>query len=338
MRVDRESLDRLEWGELTTIVARRMRTPMGRRRAGRLAPLEATDQVLAVQRRVEAMRLRQARFGSLPLAEVTDPGPLLEMLQVEGRSLQGEEIYAMTRLLIVGREVAGALRQLDPEDYPALSGEWARFPDLEAVIGAIEGRIGSTGELEDHASPELARLREEIRALGDRLTSVLEKLIQAEWTAPVLRDRYITVRNDRYVLPVRTDTPRRFHGIVHGSSATEKTLFVERWKRWRSTTAWWPSRRRRPARSSAFWPASRPCCVPGGKTSPSPPRCWAKSTCWRGSRRGPKTPAPAGPRWTPAAAWCSNRPVTPCSKTAWPGGARPWCRWTWTCPANCGAW
>ena len=227
MRVDRQSLERLEWGELTEVLARQMRTPMGRRRALALAPVEQADQVLAVQQQVEAMRLRQARFGSLPLGEVADPVPLLEVLQVEGKSLPGEAIYQMVRLLIVAREVAAAMRQLDPADYPALSGQWARFPDLEAVIGAIEGKISSTGELEDHASAELARLREEIRSLGERLTSVLEKLIKAEWTGPVLRDRYITVRNDRYVLPVRTDTPRRFHGIVHGSSSTEKTLFVE---------------------------------------------------------------------------------------------------------------
>ena len=227
MKVDRQTLARLEWDGVREEVSGRARTPMGRESAGRLAPLESGRQVQTAHLRVDEMRRLRTRFGALPIGQVSDPAPQLSALGVAGKTLQGSEIYEVLQLLLVVREVIAALRELEPEEFPILGGWWARFPELEGVIGAIEGNLRSTGELEDHASPELARLRSEIRQLSEGLTGVLEKLIQAEWTAPVLRDRYITVRNNRFVLPVRTDSPRRFRGIVHGSSSTEKTLFVE---------------------------------------------------------------------------------------------------------------
>ncbi|RMG47549.1 MAG: hypothetical protein D6718_03460 [Acidobacteria bacterium] len=227
MRIDDHVLDRLEWASVLEMVAGHARTPMGRRRILELRPRADIESTLAEHRRVEEIRRLHAEQGRLPIVEVADPGEVLTALGIAGRVLGGIEIYETVRLLDVAAEVAEALRKLDPDRYPELAADWARFPDLGGVRAAIGGNVTPTGHVEDHASPELARLRREIRHLSDRLTSILESLLDAEWTRPVLRDRYITVRNDRFVLPVRVDTPRRFPGIVHGRSGSEKTLFVE---------------------------------------------------------------------------------------------------------------
>jgi DNA mismatch repair protein MutS2 len=227
MRVQAEVLQRLEWGRVLEMLAERTRTPMGGGLARRLHPAGDPDEVRRRQARAAEMRRALAEGGRLPIAAVEDPQRALEELQIARKTLQARGIYETVRLLVVARELSGRLRELDPEVYPTLGSEWARLPDLRGVIDAIHGNITASGHVEDQASPELARIRRQIRHLSERLTETLEGLIRAEWTGPVLRDRYITVRNQRYVLPVRTDSPRRFHGIVHGTSASEKTLFVE---------------------------------------------------------------------------------------------------------------
>jgi DNA mismatch repair protein MutS2 len=227
MRVQADVLARLEWGRVLEIIADKARTPMGTASARELHPAGDPEEVRRRQARVAEMRRALAEGGRLPIAAVEDPARALSELQIERKTLQARDIYETVRLLVVARELVGRLRQLDPESYPALGGEWARFPDMRGVIDAIHGNLTASGHVEDQASPELARIRREIRHLSERLTETLEGLFRAEWTGPVLRDKYITVRNQRYVVPVRTDSPRRFHGIVHGTSSSEKTIFVE---------------------------------------------------------------------------------------------------------------
>jgi len=222
-----EVLVRLEFSRVLEALAEGTRTPMGFAATLALAPAESPEEVIRAQQRVEAMRRLVAEKGRLPLAPVEDPATLLDELSVAGRMLPGREIYEAVRLLTVAREVATFLRGIDPDQLPALAGEWARFPDLEGVIGSIDGNLSPAGLVEDHASPELTRVRREIRHLSERLTELLEKIVRAEAGGPVLQDEFITVRNNRFVLPVRTDAPRRFPGIVHATSGSSRTLFIE---------------------------------------------------------------------------------------------------------------
>lgn len=222
-----EVLRRLEWQRVAAQLATHTRTPMGAEAARTLVPGDRREALDAMHARVEETRALHAGTGRLPIVEVQDPAAVLRELQVRGRALPGREIYETLRLLQVAREVAEALRELDPEDFERLGSEWARFPELGGVIGVLEGNITSSGELEDHASPELARLRREIRQLSDSLQSILQRIVRDEWGGPVLRDKFVTMRNERFVVPVRTDAPRRFDGIVHATSATDRTAFVE---------------------------------------------------------------------------------------------------------------
>ena len=227
MLADTPTLERLEWRRLQELLAERPRTPMGRERADALLPDNDAAAIDRSQARVEEMRRVLGEQGRLPITATVHPEATLEALSVEGRTLLAIEIYDIVAMLVVARETASVLRGLDPQRFPELGAEWARFPDLEPVIGPIEGNITSSGHVEDSASPDLLRIRREIRHLSERLTRVLEGLMKADWTGPVLRDQYYTVRNNRFVLPIRTDTPRRFPGIVHGHSASDKTMFVE---------------------------------------------------------------------------------------------------------------
>jgi DNA mismatch repair protein MutS2 len=218
---------RLELGRVLEMIAEGTRTPMGRGQTLSMDPAADPQEAVRAQDRTAALRRVLVERGRLPLVAVEDPAGVLDELAVAGRTLPGREIFETVRLLVAARELATFLRALDPDDYPALAGEWARLPELEGVVGAIEGNLSPAGFVEDHASPELGRVRREIRQLSERLTESLQKILRAEAGGPVLQDDFITLRNNRFVLPVRTDAPRRFAGIVHATSGTSHTLFIE---------------------------------------------------------------------------------------------------------------
>lgn len=227
MRTDRETLFRLEWDRVLEMIAASVRTPMGHEQVDEVVPLPDDEAVRHGQARAAEMRAAHARIGRLPVTDVEHPRPVLAALQVAGKVLDGRDIYETVRMLSVARLTARALETLDTADFPELARAAAFFPELSGVIDSIEGNLTPTGGVEDHASPELTRIRREIRHLKESVTRILEDLLRAEGMGPVLRDRYITSRNDRFVVPVRTDTPRRLPGIVHGTSDSQKTLFVE---------------------------------------------------------------------------------------------------------------
>lgn len=227
MLAEPEVLNRLEWDRVLEMIAALVTTPMGHEQTMLLVPQVDPEAILRSHNRVAEMRVARQRIGRMPIDAVEHPEAVLEALQIEGRILTGRDIYETVRLLSMARSVARTLSTLDTTDFPELAALAMEFPELSGVIDAIDGNLTPAGLVEDTASPELARIRREIRNLEERATSVLEGLLKAEWTGPVLRDRFVTVRNNRFVLPVRVDTPRRLPGIVHGHSASRQTVFVE---------------------------------------------------------------------------------------------------------------
>lgn len=110
-------------------------------------------------------------------------------------------------------------------DLPALHGACVLDAALDGLLEQLDACIDTDGNLADHASVDLKRLRTETRNLRGRLVSRLEGLVLKH--AELLSDRFYTQREGRYVLPVRADTHERVHGIVHGSSSSGATIYVE---------------------------------------------------------------------------------------------------------------
>ena len=98
-------------------------------------------------------------------------------------------------------------------------------PSLIAVIDQINKKLLPGGEIDDTASPELAKLRREISSQKSRLTKSLESAMRAAGTA--IQDEIVTVRNDRFVIPVKTDFRGKVVGVAHGFSSSGSTVFVE---------------------------------------------------------------------------------------------------------------
>ena len=110
---------------------------------------------------------------------------------------------------------------------PRLAGAWAALPDFPDLAAPLHDALDPDGRLTDRASPRLRALRRQIATLRADLQARVERLLDHPAVQPALQERYVTVRNGRYVIPVRDDARRAVRGIIHDRSQSGATVFVE---------------------------------------------------------------------------------------------------------------
>jgi DNA mismatch repair protein MutS2 len=218
---ERKTLADLEWEEVESAVAQRCAGPLRDELSLPLA-LSFEDAERALAESKEAWGFLE-RGEPLPLEGLCDIAASLEHLQREG-VLEGVALKDIRLTL----RAASALRRFlgqRKERAPYLHRICAIDPTLDSLEEELGMSIGDDGGILDSASAELARLREEASNLRGRIVRKLEDIIQKR--GAILQDTFYTIREGRYVLPVRADAHEKFHGIVHGSSASGATIFVE---------------------------------------------------------------------------------------------------------------
>ncbi|HEV8516340.1 MAG TPA: endonuclease MutS2 [Candidatus Limnocylindrales bacterium] len=160
---------------------------------------------------------------SVGIGAARDVGASIERAARGGR-LEGTNLLDIAITL----EAAERLREaLAAERRPLLRDLGGRIDPLPSLQGRLELSLDPAGELLDSASPALGGLRRHVRISYERLRSRLDTLVHGQELAGALQEALITMRNGRYVLPVRADARGRVKGIVHDQSASGQTLFVE---------------------------------------------------------------------------------------------------------------
>jgi DNA mismatch repair protein MutS2 len=226
LRIDERTLERLEWPRIREVLAEGARTPGGRRHclegALFLDGAEAVREALAET--AEAAALLEA--GSAPpLGGVTDLAPVFRRLRKGGVLTAGE--------LLDLRATLGALHATErslggrSEACPRLADRAACIGDQRELADDIDDAIDSDGLVRDSASRTLRDARAETRSLSQELERRLDRYLRDPDVQAALSDRFHTMRNDRYVLPVRADARGAVRGIVHDASGSGTTLFVE---------------------------------------------------------------------------------------------------------------
>ncbi len=218
------SLNNLEYDRLKELLARYTSTDAARELLRALVPstgLAELDEEHAIT--AEAMAyLREFRVAfnnieelSAALHKVTTTGSLLEIPEIE--AVQG---------FLSQIEGLRVRWQDDREKFPRLAAAAHRLPDLRELAKHL-GRAVHDGEIDERYSPELARIRRSLNAARSRLTDKLQSMVKNPRFADQLQDEVITIRNGRFVIPVRTEQKRTVDGIVHGSSSSGATVFME---------------------------------------------------------------------------------------------------------------
>ncbi len=220
------SLETLEYAKLLELVSRNTQTPMGVERFALLRPLanrrELEDSLAAI---TETITLNEEKQGSWSFSGLADPSDAVAILKIQNASLEPNRMLEVSRVCSQAL-FARSLIQPEKETVPTL---WKTVenipPTLLAAINEINKKLLPGGEIDDSASPELSKLRREINAQKARLTKSLESAMRAAGTA--IQDEIVTIRNDRFVIPVKSDFRGRVSGVAHGFSSSGSTVFVE---------------------------------------------------------------------------------------------------------------
>ncbi len=221
-----KALDTLEYDKLKGTLANLIRTPLGELRVGELSPADSMVAVKTALRQT-AEGVEYLREGTaLDFSDLNDPRPAISKLFIADINLEPYEILTILRLISVGMGLRDTFRD-----------EGARFPHLREITGQIANlhnvyqrlrtRILPTGEIDDFASPELREVRFQISKLKAGLQKTLESILKRADESHALRDDFITIRNERYVIPIRNDNRGAVAGVVHGMSSSGQTAFVE---------------------------------------------------------------------------------------------------------------
>jgi len=221
---DERTLRVLEFPKIIEVLSRHTVTPMGRERALRLLPASHLDEMrerLAVVGEAVAL----VAEAEIPVRGGRDLTPYLAHA-ASGGSLEPTDLLEVLQTLEVIRHLHGHVRGRRSR-APRLAEIADRLTPLPEIEAQIERALDTQGRIKDDASPELRRLRTEQRDLERRLRTSLDAIVHGEAHARYLQEPIITTRGDRYVVPVKAEHRAQFPGIVHDSSASGATLFME---------------------------------------------------------------------------------------------------------------
>jgi DNA mismatch repair protein MutS2 len=233
----RTSATVLEFEALRQLLGRYISSPMGRRELEKVAPhsdaARLTSDLAEAAEAVEYLRLAarpqpaargaaiRVDFTGLPEVEAA-----VHKLRIEGASLEPREIFDVFALLDRAADAKSVLTAA-AERFPRLGARAQTIGDFRALLKELDGKILPDGTVSDHASVALARLRRDIERQKKSIQESLERFLRAHREEGVLQEEFVTIRNERFVVPVIAGQRRKLDGVIHGASSSGHTLFVE---------------------------------------------------------------------------------------------------------------
>jgi DNA mismatch repair protein MutS2 len=222
----------LEWPRLRDNIAGRTSSPLGRAWILSLEPSSDLAWIDQQQQRTAEVRAMLTRGGSFEFHGLFDPTILLDKARIDGAALESIEIRDM--LTVVER--VAAWRNLIHPPPNGTRYEWPGIVDLSAplldhdlspLLRLLRGKIEPDGSLNDDASPELRRIRRAMERQHRAIEESLRKSLRGLSEGGSTQEDLITIRGDRFVIPVKAEFKRRVPGVIHGSSSSGQTVFVE---------------------------------------------------------------------------------------------------------------
>lgn len=225
LRTTARTLQDLGWSQILDALASRTQTPRGRELALALSFKDGRAQVQASLDIIEEARQLLRRQLPMPVGGLQDIRLLVDRAQ-KGAILNAPELQQCAQVARGAGQVRRFVTGL-AEDVPLLAGWAQRLTNLGPLASRIDGCLEPSGTLRDDASVELAEHRARARSLHTRIKSQLQERLEQPEFLHLLQDNYYSVRNDRYVVPVKANFRSQVPGIVHNASQSGQTIFVE---------------------------------------------------------------------------------------------------------------
>jgi DNA mismatch repair protein MutS2 len=218
-------LEALELDKILEALAQHAASSAGRERCRSLRPAMDVHEVEArLVTLTEYLRFTDEHAHG-PQLDVPDLRPLLALAAHEGAALGGRELSAVLATLRLADATRRHIRRAG-DDAPALQALATRLISPTDLARAIAGAVDDSGHIRDEASPALGEIRGSARSLRDDIEARLGRLL-TESGPDVVAEEYVTLRRDRFVVPLRAAAAHRIHGVIQDRSASGETIFVE---------------------------------------------------------------------------------------------------------------
>lgn len=191
----------------------------------KLQPTTILDEALRWQQETSEAREIWRLYPLIPLGGIRNINGFVERAKINS-CLEAHELLAVLDTLASARRLKAFCVGLEG-NYPLIKYNANEIHVFRRIEEEIEFAVKDDGSLYDHASVELNRIRKQIKQLHGRIKDKLESIIKSPETQKILQEVLITVRGDRYVVPVKIECRSQFPGLVHDQSASGATLFME---------------------------------------------------------------------------------------------------------------
>jgi len=219
-------LKSLEFHKVLEALARWAASEPGRAACLALRPATDPEQVRErLARQADLVRLVNER-GPLPLQPFSDISRLLTLARHEGAMLSGPQLLEILNVIRLARLLRAYLRP-HADRFASLAGLARSLRPLPELESALAQALDQEGRLKDQASPALAEIRRTIKELRQEVEERLKRLLHSPAHADVIADHYVTIRNNRFVIPVKPHFGQSLPGIVQDRSASGETYFIE---------------------------------------------------------------------------------------------------------------
>ena len=221
------ALRALEFDRIVEAVRSFALTPLGATAIGGLRPLsEARAVRTALSATTEGVKYLETNTP-FALESPADLEQIVTTLAIEGRPLEAIQLIGMANFLASLDAVRAAFKEAGGGPFPMLQTVVEGARSFQREVGDIRAKIDPQGRVVDQATSELRTIRERLRKQRNRLRSTLESYLRGRDTAKYLQEQVITERDGRFVLIVRSEQRGAIPGIVHGSSGSGASLFLE---------------------------------------------------------------------------------------------------------------
>ena len=218
----------LEYDKIVERLADRASSNLGKELAGELMPSTDFDEIKQALKETTDAVTCILRKGSPPLGGIHDIRSSIQRA-VAGGMLNPGELLRVADVLRVSRKLKGYITQdkMELEDTNTILLLCSNLGTNRTLEDRLDQSIESEDQLSDYASPALASIRRDIRRLQDSIKDKLNSIIRSAQNKKIMQDAVVTLRGDRYVVPVKAEYRSQFPGLVHDISQSGATIFIE---------------------------------------------------------------------------------------------------------------
>lgn len=226
--MNNKSLKALEFNKIREQLEKFASSSLGKKKVSALMPSTSFEEVVKWQDETDEGATIIRLKGQIPLEGIFDITPHAKRARIGGM-LSPTELKEVASTLRAGRMLHKFIDELIEEEVelPLLNEYTSSLYDLMDIEKLISNAIGDQGEVLDSASDKLRTLRQQLRTNEARVREKLESMIRSSNAAKMLSDAIITIRNDRFVIPVKQEYKGVYGGIIHDQSSSGQTLFIE---------------------------------------------------------------------------------------------------------------